>query len=255
MGGNAYADRQTVLSCLEAIEAAYDQLHGCSFDGFSSEELVSVLTRRERLSWRAPVVDHRMLARLAGGGPGELGASSLSTALAERLRISTTEARRRVKEAAQLGPRTTVTGQPLEPELPGLAAAQAAGQIGPEHVAIARKAYAKIPPAVTAEARNAADRDLALLAGEYDPQTFQQLADHLVAVLDPDGDFTDRERRARRSLRLGRQGADGMSTPSLKRPLKLLLQPLFRLGIELRAIAVHFGACQTPLLTSFRRSS
>ena len=237
MGGNAYADRQTVLACLEAIEAAHDQLHGCSFDGFSSEELVSVLTRRERLSWRAPVVDHRILARLAGGGPGELGASSLSTALAERLRISTTEARRRVKEAAQLGPRTTVTGQPLEPELPGLAAAQAAGQIGPEHVAIARKAYAKIPPAVTAEARNAADRDLALLAGEYDPQTFQQLADHLVAVLDPDGDFTDRERRARRSLRLGRQGADGMSsltgliTPELRATLEPIMAKLAAPGM------------------------
>ena len=238
MGGNAFADRETVLACLDAIEAAYDQLQGCSFDGFSSEELVTVLSRREALAWRAPVVDRRILARLAAdGSSGALGASSLTTALAERLRISTAEARRRVDDAADLGPRTTLTGQPLEPLLPELAAAQAAGRIGPEHVAIARKAYAKIPATVSAESRARADRDLALLAGEYGPQAFQKLADHLVAVLDPDGDFSDRERRARRGARMGRQGADGMSsltammTPELRATLEPLLAKLAAPGM------------------------
>ena len=178
MGRDAHTDRQTILAALAAIETAYDQLEQCSFDGFSPEELVTVLGRRETLAWRAPVIDHRILARLAAdGNPGVLGASSLSTALAERLRISTTEAHRRVADATALGPRTAVTGAPLEPVLPELAAAQAAGRIGPEHVAIARKTYAKIPAAVTAPDRASAERDLALLAGEYGPQTFQKLAD------------------------------------------------------------------------------
>lgn len=217
------------MASLDAIEAACDRLEACSFDALSPEELMSVLARREALAWRAPVVDHRILARLAvEDSSAALGACSLGKAMAERLRISTAAARRRVDEAAELGPRTAVTGEPLTPLLPTLAAAQAAGRIGPEHVAIARKAYAKIPAAVPAPDRERAERNLALLAGEFGPQAFQRLADHLVAVLTPDGDFTDRERQARRGLRIGRQGLDGMSslTGRISPELRATLEPI-----------------------------
>ena len=213
MGRDAVADREAITASLKAIEAAYDQLEQCSFDALSSEELVAVLARREVLAWRAPVVEHQILARLVtDGDAGELGACSLTKALAERLRISVAAARRRLAEAAELGPRTALSGEPLEPVLPALAAAQAKGRVGPEQVAIARKAYAKIPAAVPAAERERAEADLALLAGGFGPETFQRLADHLLAVLDPDGDFRERERLARRGLCLGRQGADGMSS-------------------------------------------
>lgn len=238
MGSSAFADRETVLDCLDAIETAYDQLQDCSFDGFSSEELVEVLGRREVLARRAPAVDHRILARLAAdGNPGALGASSLSMALAERLRISPTVARRRLGEAADLGPRVTTTGQPLPPVLPSLAAAQAAGSVGAEHVEIARKAYAKIPEVVAEPDRARAEAGLAQLANDYGPQTFRKLADHLVAVLDPDGDFTDRERMAHRGIRLGHQNPDGMSalngriTPELRATLEPLLAKLAAPGM------------------------
>jgi len=238
MGRNAIADRDTILGCLDAIETAYDQLEQCSLDALSAEELVAVLARRETLAWRAPVVDHRILARLVTkGDPGALGACSLTKALAERLRISSASARRRLAEAAELGPRAAVTGEPLEPALPELAAAQAVGRIGPEHVAIARKALTKIPDAVSAGYRQRAERDLAVLASQFGPETFQRLAEHLVAVLDPDGDFTDRERLARRGLRLGRQGIDGMSslsgriTPELRATLEPILAKLAAPGM------------------------
>lgn len=223
-------DRATVLGCLEAIEAACTDLEQCGFDGFTAEELVTVLQRRETVAWRAPVIDHRILARLvADGNPGELGATTLAGVLAERLRIGLGAARQRVKEAADLGPRVSVTGAPLEPVLPNLATAQAAGRIGPEHVEIARKAYAKIPAAVDAAARERAERDLAQMGGQFGPQAFQKLADHLVAVLDPDGDFADRDRQARRGLRMSRQRADGMSTISatITPELRATLEPLF----------------------------
>jgi hypothetical protein len=217
------------MASLDAIEAAVAQLEQCSFDAVSPQELMSVLARREALAWRAPVVDHRILARLSvEGDAGALGACSLVKALAERLRISTAAARRRLGEAAELGPRTAVTGEPLEPLLPELSAAQAAGRIGPEHVTIARKAYDKIPAGVDAAEREHAERDLALLAGEFAPETFQRLADHLVAVLDLDGDLPDRERQSHRGLRLGRQGMDGLSTLSGKitPELRATLEPI-----------------------------
>ncbi|QZA07658.1 HNH endonuclease [Mycolicibacter heraklionensis] len=238
MGRSAVADRDTVFGCLEAIEAASRQLAESSFDGLDAEELMSVLVRREKLAWRAPAIDHRILARMvAESNSGLLGACSLTKALTERLRISRADARRRVAEAAQLGPRTAMTGEPLQPVLSALAAAQASGQIGPEHVAIARKAYAKIPATVPADKRDQVDQHLAALAGEYGPDTFTRFADHLLAVLNQDEEFSDRERLARRGLRLGRQGADGMSTltgkitPELRATLEPILAKLAAPGM------------------------
>ncbi|MDD7813412.1 HNH endonuclease signature motif containing protein [Mycobacterium sp. CSUR Q5927] len=229
MGRDAFADRDTIMACLDAAEAAHDRLEQCCFDALTTEELVEVLARREALAWRAPAIDHRILARLVTeGDAGLLGECSLGKALAERLRISSAAARRRLAEAAELGPRTAVTGEPLAPVLPELAADQAGGRIGPEHVAIARKTMAKIPAAVDAADRERAERDLAVLAGQFGPETFQRLADHVLAVLNPDGDFTDRERQARRGLRLSRQDADGMSTLSGKitPELRATLEPI-----------------------------
>ncbi|OBH16424.1 HNH endonuclease signature motif containing protein [Mycolicibacter sinensis] len=230
MGRDALADRDTIMECLDVAEAAHAQLAQCSFDGLSSEELVEVLARREALAWQAPVIDHQILARLVAEGHSDvLAGCSLAKALSERLRISTKEARRRIDDAAVLGPRTAITGEPLEPVLPALAAAQAAGQVGPEQVAIARKAMDKIPAGVTVADRERAERDLAQLGTLFGPETFQRLAAHLIAVLDPDGDEPDdRQRQARRGLRLGPQRPDGMSTLSgtITPELRATLEPV-----------------------------
>src|SRR5690625_7258922 len=136
MGRDAFADRDTIMGCLDAAEAAYDQLQQCSFAALSSEELVAVLQRREALARRAPVVDHQILARLATEGDvGALGACSVPKALAERLHISAAEARRRIEAGAELGPRTTLTGDARGPVWRRLADDQDAGQRGRERVA------------------------------------------------------------------------------------------------------------------------
>ncbi|RWA15106.1 DUF222 domain-containing protein, partial [Mycolicibacterium brumae] len=82
------------------------------------------------------------------GNPGVLGAANLTLVLEDRLRISRGAARRRLAEAADLGPRVALDGQPLEPVMPTVAQGVAAGVIGPEQVAIVRDTYAKIPAAV-----------------------------------------------------------------------------------------------------------
>lgn len=230
MGRDALADRDTILECLDAQEKINAQLAQCSFDALSPEELVEVLARREALARQAPAIDHRIVARFVAEGHSEvLAGSSLTKALSERLRISSAEARRRVAEAADLGPRTAMTGEPLEPLLPSLAAAQAAGQVGREQVAIARRAMDKIPARVAAADRERAERDLAELATLFTPETFQRLAVHLIAVLDQDGDEPDdRQRQALRGLRLGPQRPDGMSTLSGKitPELRATLEPI-----------------------------
>ncbi|MEZ0384070.1 MULTISPECIES: HNH endonuclease signature motif containing protein [Mycobacteriaceae] len=250
MGRDALADRDTIMGCLDEQEAINARLAQCSFDALSPEELVEVLARREVLAWQAPAIDHQILARLVAEGHDEvLAGCSLTKALSERLRISTADVRRRVDEAAELGPRTSITGEPLEPVLPALAAAQADGRVGPEQVAIARKAMAKIPARVSASDRGRAERDLAALASEFAPETFQRLAAHLIAVLDQDGDEPDdRERQARRGLRLGRQDTDGMSTVSGKitPELRATLEPILA---KLGAPGMCNAADETPCVS------
>ena len=73
--------------------------------------------------------------------------------LSNRLRISRDDARRRLDEADDLGPRTAMTGQPLQPVLPNVATAQAAGKIRAEHVRIIRRFFTDLPTAVDIETR------------------------------------------------------------------------------------------------------
>jgi len=71
-------------------------------------------------------------------GSDELG-GPLPQALADRLRINRGEARRRVAEAADLGPRRALTGEVLPPLLTATAVAQRAGSVDPAHVAVGQQ--------------------------------------------------------------------------------------------------------------------
>ena len=132
-----------------ALRAAYDQLAALPIDALTKTELVGVLDDLETLTCQLPAQSHRMLARLqAETTAKEMGAKSWKDVLAIRWRISTIEAARRLDEAAQLGPRRTLTGEPLEPVLPCTALAQAHGLINSEHVKVVRETMDHIPAAV-----------------------------------------------------------------------------------------------------------
>ena len=195
MNRNAYADREAIFAALADAEAAYHKLADCSLDALTSEEVLDVLERRETLAWKQPAVDHRLLARLAADdNPGKLGAATLSRVLEERLRISRAAAKRRLDDAADLGPRMTLDGAALEPLLPAVAA-------------------------------------------EHGPAMFRRLANLLLTVLDPDGDFSDRQRQNKRGLVLGPQSRDGSSklsgvlTPEARATLEPLLAKLAAPGM------------------------
>jgi Domain of unknown function (DUF222) len=140
-----------------------------------------------------------------------LGGKSWTDVLSNRLRIGRGQARRRLDEADDLGPRVAMTGQPLQPVLPNVAAAQAAGTIGAEHVRIIRRFFADLPHAVDFATRQACEIDLARIAAEHTPDALRKAADRLMALVHPDGDFSDIDRARRRGLTLGKQQADGMS--------------------------------------------
>jgi hypothetical protein len=95
--------------------------------------------------------------------------------------------------------------------LPNLAAAQIAGTIGEEHVRIVRRFFTDLPSAVDYQTREQCETTLARIAAEQTPDALRKAADRLMALVHPDGDFSDADRERRRSLVIGKQDADGMS--------------------------------------------
>ncbi len=141
----------------------------------------------------------------------ELGESSVAAALSTLLRISTAEANRRVKDAKDLGSRTSMTGEPLPPMLANTAAAQLRGDLGFEQVKIIRRFFTKLPHFVGYDTREAAEAQLAELACGLPPEELRAAADRLAFLLDQDGELSDADRAKRSYFTKGRQRADGIS--------------------------------------------
>jgi hypothetical protein len=231
------SDGDIVVAVLDRLDADVDDLTELSFDALTTPELLRMLERLEKVARRLPVAGHGLINQLVQQAtPAELG-GKLSHALADRLRISRGEASRRVAEAADLGPRCALTGEPLAPRLTATAAAQRAGQIGAAHVAVIRRFFDELPCWVDAPARECADVDLARWATQHRPETLRKVAERLACYLNPDGEFTDAERNRRRGLRLGNQGRDGMSqltgwlTPQARATLEAVLAKLAAPGM------------------------
>ncbi len=138
----------------------------------------------------------------------------MTDVLCTGLRISKREATRRIADARELGPRTAFTSEPLDPMLARTAAAQQRGDLGAEHIKIIRTFFHHLPAWVDYQTRELAETDLVRLGAGLKPEELRQVADRLMALLHPDGEYSDAERARRRHLTLGKQGPDGMSAIS-----------------------------------------
>jgi hypothetical protein len=101
------SDRDAVLAAYDELDVAFDKVAALAHQTLTHTELLAVLNRREVLARRYPAVDHRLIARLAAEADAKaLGGKNLADLLAMALRISTKDAKRRIKDAKWLGPRT-----------------------------------------------------------------------------------------------------------------------------------------------------
>ena len=194
------------------MHAGLAKVAAAGIETFTSAQLLDFLDELETLSCELPPQWHRGLTRLqTETGPRALGAKSWNEVLRIRWRISTAEAARRLAEAAVLGPRQTLIGQPLAPVLAATAAAQGAGLINAEHVDKIRDAMGRIPAFVDAPTRDQIETDLVRLAVGVGPAELKKTADRLLFLLDQDGPEPDeRERARKRGLTVGPQGRDGL---------------------------------------------
>jgi Domain of unknown function (DUF222) len=203
---------EAVQATVAALRAAHDELAGLPIDALTNTELVGVLDQLQTLSCQLPAQRHRLLARLQLEATAtEMGAKSWREVLAIRWRISPSEAGRRLEEAAQLGPRRALSGDPLAPVLVCTARAQARGLITGEHVTVVRAAMGRIPATVDVCTRDRIEADFARTAMGVGPKELKDNAERILFLLDQDGpEPDDTERARRRGVWRGPQGSDKM---------------------------------------------
>ena len=225
------------MEVFDALDDELDRLCELSFDVFTTPERLRALERLERVARRLRAPQHTLTNQLdAQASEEELG-GTLRVALADRLRITKAEAARRIAEAADLGERRALTGQPLAPQLAATAAAQRQGLVGDGHVNVIRSSFSHLPAEVDLGTREAADADLAGKASEYRPDELAKYAQRIMDWLNPDGEFRDQERARKRGITLGQQEYDGMSrisgmlTPQLSAAIEAMLAKLAAPGV------------------------
>jgi hypothetical protein len=218
-------------SVLEALDNVVGELAGIDVLTLPPPKRFAVLERMETAQRRLTSVSHAAVARLERFE----GCPPLGIALADVLRVSPREAKRRIRDAEQLAPRTTLTGEPLPPLLPETSAAWHDGQLDGEHLRVIQKFFRDLPDHVPPAEVEKAERSLAGHAVNLRPDQLEKVAHRLALHLNPDGKFSDEDRARKRGfVWCGGQGVDGMSVG------KVVADPELRAGID--AVLAKYAA-------------
>ncbi|HUO38621.1 MAG TPA: HNH endonuclease signature motif containing protein [Mycobacterium sp.] len=237
MGSSASNGRQSVLAVLDQLEADADQVLALRLDVLSELDRISVLCRLTTVARKFAARGYDVVNQLVDEATATDIGGSLVSVLADRLLISPAAAVRMVKEAADVGARRAITGEPLEPRLTTTAQKAHAGLIGPEHVAVIREFFRQLPASVGHDARERAEEMLGNFAADLRPDQLRKAAAHLAARLNPDGRFCDADRAHKRGFYWRCQDADGMSvgtlwaTPELRATLDAVIAKLGAPGV------------------------
>jgi len=198
----------------EAVDAALDALAAVDLSTLEPRELLVVAARCEALHRRATVIRHDISHEIQQRDYSEMGGPPHKM-LADWLRITPAEARRRSRVVEPLTERTTLLGDRLPPRQPDTAAAWRAGHLDDEHVRVIHRFLAELPSDVDGAERDEAEAFLAEQARLLRPDQLAKLAQRLALRLNPDGKFSEEDRAARRSFTWAPQRLDGMSVGRL----------------------------------------
>ncbi|MGE2814638.1 HNH endonuclease signature motif containing protein [Mycobacterium heidelbergense] len=214
-----------VAAALEAQDAADAAIRRLNFDVLSPAVRLCVLERMETARRRQMAVSNDVIGGLAKEDPADIG-GPVHKVVADWLRISCAEACRRVRDAKQLSPRLTLTGEELPPELPATAEAWREGLLDGQHVRVIQTFVADLPDAIPVETVDKAERFLARQAMKLRPDQLQKVAHQCALRINPDGKFSDSDRARQRGFTWCGQRADGMSLG------KLVASPELRANLD-----------------------
>jgi hypothetical protein len=214
-----------VAAAFDALDTAVAAITELTFENLTPEVRLRALERLETTLRRQTVVSHDLIAGLAQEDAADVG-GPVHQVIADWLRISCADARRRMRNAKQLAMRTTRAGEQLPPELPATAAAWRAGALDEQHLRVIQTFCRNLPidtPIATAEA---AECFLADQASKLRPDQLQKVADRCALVINPDGKFSDADRARRRGFTWCGQRPDGTSIG------KLVASPELRTNLD-----------------------
>lgn len=214
-----------VSAALAAQDAADAALRGLNFDVLRPAVRLRVLERMETSRRRQIAVSHDVIAGLAAEDPADIG-GPVHKVVADWLRISYAEACRRLRDATELSPRLTLTGQELPPQLPATAVAWRDGLLDGQHLRAIQTFVRDLPESIPAATVVNAERFLAEQARTLRPDQLQRLAHQCALRINPDGKFSDADRARHRGFTWCGQRPDGMSIA------KLIASPELRASLD-----------------------
>lgn len=209
-----------------ALEGAVQTLGAVDWTSLPAKELLEALARLETARRQTTACANDLAAVIEQCDQHALGGVSHKV-MADVMRVTVSEARRRTRDAGQLQPRTTLTGQSVAPVFPATAKAWHAGLLDVEHLRTIQKFFRDLPDDVPAAAAEKAESFLAEKATELRPDQLAIVADRLALRINPDGRYSDEYRAAQRGFQwCGRQRPDGTSVG------RLVATPEMRAGLE-----------------------
>ncbi len=221
MRSTAVVESSEVTAALDALDAALSAITQLDLTTQPPTVRLQTLQRLETAHRRQTVISHDLIHTLANDDRAELGGPAHHV-IADTLRITGAEARRRMRTAAQVVPRLTLTGQNLPPELPATAVAWRDGRLDEQHLHVIATFIRDLPRHTAASVADQAERFMAKHATTLRPDQLEKVAQRYAILINPDGTFTDTDRRRQRGFTWSPQRRDGMSigrltaTPELR---------------------------------------
>jgi hypothetical protein len=220
------------MDLLVLVHAVLDKLASTDLTALPGDTLLEFTIAVETAALKVPTIRHAAIAELEGRHiAAEKKIGSTAALLVELLRLNPGEARRRVRDAVDFGPRPGLTGEPLEPLLPATAHALAAGDVSIEHARTVSRLFDRLP-ILTVEQSEELEAAVVDVARHVHPTAFAQFAVQVEARFNPDGKEPEYEaQRKRREFSLierpdGSSKPVGEFTPMLTAVLKAVLGPL-----------------------------
>ncbi|RAV17216.1 HNH nuclease [Mycolicibacterium sp. GF69] len=196
---------------LDRVDETYAELRELSSDEVGTDFRVMIAERLENQQRTNRGLMYRVFGELAHP-PDEAGAApGWMDKVWARVRVAPNEIRRRVRMAALIRPRRSLTGPMLPPVLPLVAQAVEDGAIGEDHLKVIEDTLKKLPSNISEQDRTEVQASLVREASKNDAEVLRRVARKIDEIFNPDGHYDEEDRARRRGMTLGRQGRDGMS--------------------------------------------
>jgi hypothetical protein len=225
MSSTSIAVPPEVAAAFDALAAAVATIGGLKLDNYAPGVRLHALEQLETARRQQAVSGHDLIAGLAKEDPADVG-GPIHKVIADWLRISCAEARRRMRDAEQLAPRMTITGETLPPELPETAQAWRNGVLDQQHLRVIQTFVRDLPVDTPVDTVERAERFLAQQSATLRPDQLEKVANRCAVMINPDGKFSDVDRARHRGFTWSPQRPDGMSMG------KLVASPELRANLD-----------------------